>query len=317
MKKGKWSEEEILYLKNNYQTKDINEICLYLDRTLDSVRYKASKLGIKSKDIFLEIKNELHNNNYEMLSTEYNGIKAFYDIKCIKHNFKKKSTGDCILQRKYGCPYCKSDKIHSSLITDIEVVREVFINKGLIPKFENDEYINNKTPLKYLCPKHNNDYQYITFDSLNRSMFGCIYCAGQYRGENYCGEKHHMWKGGVVNEKQKLRETPEYSQWLKAIFKRDNYMCQCCGARDGNGYTVHLRGHHLLPFATYEDKRFDVDNGITLCDKCHDVKYEGSFHNIYGTHNNTPEQLYEYIENYKKLHKESQNNDSLLLCSNE
>ena len=129
-------------------------------------------------------------------------------------------------------------------------------------------------------------------------------------------EKHPRWKGGITDQCKLLRNSDEYEFWRDKVFKRDNYTCQCCGARNGNGYTVNLRGHHLLPFATYEDKRFDVDNGITLCDKCHDVKYEGSFHNIYGTHNNTPEQLYEYIENYKKLHKESQN-DSLLLCSNE
>ena len=196
-------------------------------------------------------------------------------------------------------------------------VRNKFIEKGLIPKFNDDDYINNKTPLKYLCQTHNDEYQYISYDSLCKSMFGCIYCAAQYRGKKYCGEKHHSWKGGIENPKQKQRETPEYRKWLRLIFKRDNYTCQCCGARNGNGYTVNLRGHHLLPFATYEDKRFDVDNGITLCDKCHDVKYEGSFHNIYGTHNNTPEQLYEYIENYKKLHQESQNQGSLLLCSNE
>lgn len=298
MKKGKWIESEILYLKHNYQSKNIEEICFYLDRTKDSIRYKACMLCIKSRDVFLDMMNKLHENNYEMLSTEYNGVKSYYDIKCIEHNFKKQSTGDCILQGKFGCPHCKSKKIHNSLITDISVVRGKFTEMGLIPKFDDDDYIDNKTPLKYLCPIHNDDYQYISFDSLSRSMFGCIYCAGQYRGKNYCGEKHHMWKGGVVSPKQKIRETPEYMQWLRNVFKRDAYTCQCCGAKNGKGYTVHLRGHHILPFSTYEEGRLSVDNGITMCDKCHDVKYNGSFHNIYGTHNNTPEQLEEYINNY-------------------
>ena len=317
MKKGKWTDDEILYLKNNYQSKDIKEICNYLDRNINSVWYKASSLKLKYRDVFMEMINILHENNYEMLSTNYENVKSLYSIKCLKHNFEKQTTGDNIMRRKFGCPYCKSEKIHDSLVTDVNIVRNKFIEKGLIPKFNDDDYINNKTPLKYLCQTHNDEYQYISYDSLCKSMFGCIYCAAQYRGKKYCGEKHHSWKGGIENPKQKQRETPEYRKWLRLIFKRDNYTCQCCGARNGNGYTVNLRGHHLLPFATYEDKRFDVDNGITLCDKCHDVKYEGSFHNIYGTHNNTPEQLYEYIENYKKLHKESQNNDSLLLCSNE
>ena len=54
-----------------------------------------------------------------------------------------------------------------------------------------------------------------------------------------------------------------------------------------------------------------ADLGITLNKDIHIL-----FHRLYGKGNNTPEQLYEYIENYKKLHKESQNSDSLLLCSN-
>ena len=37
----------------------------------------------------------------------------------------------------------------------------------------------------------------------------------------------------------------------------------------------------------------------------HDVKFDGSFHNIYGTHDNTSEQLQEFISNYRnklKMH---------------
>lgn len=295
MAKGTWTEDEILYLKNNYQSKTIEEICNYLDRKPDSVRYKASKLGIKSKDYFQSIINKLHENDYEMLSTEYINANSYYDIKCLKHNFIKQSTGNCIMQGRFRCPYCKSEIIRKSLTNDVNSVRSKFIEMGLIPKFEDNDYVNNKSQLKYLCPKHNEDYQYISFDSLNRSMFGCVYCAAQYRGKNYCGEKHYMWKGGIENPKQKLRETPQYKAWLRSIFKRDCYTCQSCGARDGNGYTIHLRGHHILPFANYEKYRLDVDNGITLCDKCHDPKFIGSFHNIYGSHNNTPQQLQEYL----------------------
>lgn len=36
-------------------------------------------------------------------------------------------------------------------------------------------------------------------------------------------------------------------------------------------------------------------NGMCLCENCHAVKIDGSFHNLYGTFDNTPEQLEEYI----------------------
>lgn len=79
------------------------------------------------------------------------------------------------------------------------------------------------------------------------------------------------------------------------VFDRDNYTCQCCGKRGGN-----LNAHHLYNFSEYKDLRYDVSNGITLCEKCHLINYSGSFHAIYGEHNNTPEQVYEFINNYKE-----------------
>ena len=118
---------------------------------------------------------------------------------------------------------------------------------------------------------------------------GSTLSCGCNRFDN-CGERNGNWKGGVTSEVMKERNSRKYVRWRNSVFQRDDYTCQCCGQRGGK-----LNAHHKENFADNEDLRFDIDNGITLCEKCHSFKYEGSFHNIYGTHNNTTEQLEEYL----------------------
>lgn len=112
----------------------------------------------------------------------------------------------------------------------------------------------------------------------------------------YQGVSLDEWSGFVTSENARIRESAEYESWRCDVFKRDNYTCQCCGARSRAGQCVTLHAHHLDSFALHEDKRFDVDNGVTLCDKCHDPRNQGSFHNLYGTVNNTRGQYQEYIQ---------------------
>ena len=58
------------------------------------------------------------------------------------------------------------------------------------------------------------------------------------------------------------RHTTEYRKWRAGVIRRDTY-CQTCG-------TIKNRHAHHLNHATYfPEQRFDVENGVTLCRKCH------------------------------------------------
>lgn len=108
------------------------------------------------------------------------------------------------------------------------------------------------------------------------------------------GEKNPQWKGGALRNGL-FRNTYEYKEWHEAVLKRDNYTCQCCGIKSGCGHRVSIHTHHIYNFASNVDKRFDVDNGICLCKKCH-----YAFHSAYGFVNTTQEQLDEFILNHGK-----------------
>lgn len=109
------------------------------------------------------------------------------------------------------------------------------------------------------------------------------------------GELNGRWLGGISSERNKIMRTNEYKEWRAQVFKRDNYICQCCGDKKGHN----LEAHHIENFSSNKELRFDIDNGITLCNKCHNPNQIGSLHNIYGTKNNTKQQL----EQYTKMNK--------------
>ena len=80
----------------------------------------------------------------------------------------------------------------------------------------------------------------------------------------YLGKDNPSWRGGLTEEGKRIRNSAEYTRWRKIIFERDNYTCQECGEVGGN-----LNAHHVKSFSTHIDCRFTLDNGLTLCKKCH------------------------------------------------
>lgn len=83
------------------------------------------------------------------------------------------------------------------------------------------------------------------------------------------GEKNPNWKGGISPLYEKIRKNFDYKNWRRKIFERDNFTCQMCDKIGGK-----LRAHHIKSFSEYPELRFDINNGITLCESpCH--KTEG------------------------------------------
>src|SRR4030042_1240308 len=84
------------------------------------------------------------------------------------------------------------------------------------------------------------------------------------------GKNNHNWKGGISTLHMMLRRSREYKDWIKSVFKRDRYICVKCGNK-GSG---NLQAHHIFSWANYPEKRFDLENGLTLCIDCHKAIHE-------------------------------------------
>ncbi len=84
------------------------------------------------------------------------------------------------------------------------------------------------------------------------------------------GENHWNWQGGITEENHALRCSAEYSNWRIFVFARDKYKCIECGS-----IGVILNAHHIKKWSEYPELRFDVDNGLTLCEECHKEIHRG------------------------------------------
>ena len=54
-----------------------------------------------------------------------------------------------------------------------------------------------------------------------------------------------------------------HKQWKKAVFERDNHECKKCYTKE------HLCAHHIKPWKECPEMRFEIDNGLSLCNSCH------------------------------------------------
>jgi hypothetical protein len=91
------------------------------------------------------------------------------------------------------------------------------------------------------------------------------FCSHACRGAYYfSGKRNPLWKGGVTEINAKVRQSPAYEAWRRAVYRRDRWLCQECGYKGRE-----LIAHHPKRFADYPELRFDVSNGRTLCRACH------------------------------------------------
>lgn len=74
------------------------------------------------------------------------------------------------------------------------------------------------------------------------------------------------WKnGGIKQYRIIVGGRHEYADWRKAVFMRDGYTCRDCG-KPSNG---DIQGHHIVPVNVDPSQILNIENGITLCEKCH------------------------------------------------
>lgn len=145
---------------------------------------------------------------------------------------------------------------------------------------------SNIDKMEFLC-KCGNRFEMAWSDFRGRSQC-CRECGIKRRS----GKRHYGYNSELTQEerieRRVLSSTENMRKFREAVFKRDNYTCCICGER-----ATTINAHHLNGYHWFKEGRYDANNGVTLCEKCH-----RRFHDLYGRENNTKEQYQEYRASY-------------------
>lgn len=107
-----------------------------------------------------------------------------------------------------------------------------------------------------------------------RGISEALQASGATKGEN-----HYAWNPKLAEDERLQNRGLEYKQWAYKVKEQYAFKCDCCG-KGSNGDMV---SHHLHNYKDFPASRYDIDNGVCLCVKCHiafHVKYGKRFNNV-------------------------------------
>jgi hypothetical protein len=114
----------------------------------------------------------------------------------------------------------------------------------------------------------------ISQSKFNRKIkhFCSTNCYAKYREDFMKPEEQPTWRGGITRKTQQGRGSKKYVAWQQAVLIRDNKTCVWCRATDK------LEADHIKRWAYYPELRYELSNGRTLCQTCHNKTRNKSFY---------------------------------------
>lgn len=217
---------------------------------------------------FEMVKEYFADNNCRLLSSEYIKAKSKLNYIC------ECGTVACISFDKFKqgqrCRSCKVRKSAEKNRHSYEYIKSFFEEKGC--QLLSKSYDSNKEKLKYKCNCGN-----ISYIAFAKFQYGqrCRKCQARTISEKLRGPNSINWDHSrTLEERIKDRRYPEYYEWRRKVFERDDFTCQVCGLRGGR-----LNAHHIQAFAKFPELRTEASNGITLCSDCHSTYHRKIEHN--------------------------------------
>ncbi|ULT58709.1 hypothetical protein L1999_09345 [Neobacillus drentensis] len=263
------------------------------------------------KFTYEEVKISFEDRGYELLENEYISTRVKMRFRCPKHpNDEQITNFDQFMRLGIGCTCCSGNK---KSIDDLKVD---FEKRGF--KLLETKYVNAREQMRYICKKHPNNINYMSYDSFAKGN-GCPLCYNEIKSEKLKNsENNPNWNGGITPLSNVLRNS--IKEWKKISLAKYGFRCAL-----SNEWSDDIQIHHPKSFETirdevmkelgfYERKKLDNYNqdeiqlileklelrneeilGIPLKKEIHIL-----FHKLYGRKNNTPQQFDEFKNRWEK-----------------
>lgn len=207
-----------------------------------------------------------------LLATEYSSRDTLMPYLCKCGTVHNMSLAN--FSKGKQCPVCTNKTVWT-----LDKVRDVYRGNGC--ELLSAEYSNTNTNMLYRCSCGCESAT--TFGNFLRGV-RCKSCGI----EKISGENNRLYDPSKTQEERETKRMyTAYSEWRRTVYARDDYTCQCCGARG-----VSLNAHHLESYSHNRELRTELSNGVTLCEPCHN-----EFHTQYGFRRPTTKaQFIEYME---------------------
>lgn len=282
-----------VYINNNTKMTAIDKDGYKYYFTLTNLKFaKAARKIDKSNPYSIEnIKLWLKKNNlpYKLLSTEYkgNGSKNRKDCLlefCCENGHIFYRTWNDICCGHMQCEECKNRfSNHEQFIS--------YIKSKYNGEYEIlGRYINSATKIKVKHIKCGTIFE-VRPESLANGH-GCpnSLCCKKH------GKEHYRYNENLTDEERysDRKSKKEYRDWRSGVYKAFNFSCDICGCKSSKKNKI--VAHHLESYDVNIDLRYDISNGVALCEQCHI-----DFHKKYGYGQNTAEQYHEYKNNQDNI----------------
>jgi len=282
----RWSLEEISILKEkypdiSYSLKDLSDM---FKRSESSLKHKANKLEI--------IRNIEKGKFVECSECGKEIYRIPYDIKNKKNHYCSRQ---CLY--KWNSKNLKGETAYnfknSNIIKLCDICGEEFSTY-----LDSQKYCSIKCKSKsqmnramLTCTNCNKEFERTKSGIYwaKKRCFKTIFCSKKCQHEYMTGETHPNYikdRELLKDQNKSIRGSKEMTDWRVKVYERDKYTCQICSKISKKDKVVILNAHHIERFTDNEDLRFDINNGITLCEDCHKLTYgkesdfEEKFHNI-------------------------------------